>query len=265
MTRLVRSIATWQQLRASHAFDAARLGFVPTLGGLHRGHTSLVARSLAENDVTILSVFLNPAQFDSDADLASYPANFDHDRQIAEELGVDYLFCPQADAIYPEGPDRYRVTESALSRQLCGAHRPGHFDGVLTVVLKLLQLVRPTHAYFGEKDYQQLSLVRGMVDAFFLPVEIVACPTVRDEDGLALSSRNARLSAQDRATASAFPRLLASPGSALDVQRALEAAGFEIDYIEDHGHRRFGAVRLGDVRLIDNLDRRARAPYEEAV
>jgi pantoate--beta-alanine ligase len=155
--------------------------------------------------------------------------------------------------MYPDGY-RFRVTESEFSRELCGAHRPGHFDGVLTVVMKLLNFVAPTRAYFGEKDYQQLTLIREMVSAFFMPYEIVACPTVREADGLAMSSRNVNLSADARARAVAFPAALRSAESASDARARLEREGFEVDYVEDRESRRYGAVRVGGVRLIDNVD-----------
>jgi pantoate--beta-alanine ligase len=148
---------------------------------------------------------------------------------------------------------RYQVTENTLSRELCGVHRPGHFDGVLSVVLKLFQLVKPDRAYFGEKDYQQLELVRGMAGAFFLDLEIVAVATVREADGLAMSSRNARLTPAQRAQAPVFPEILRSSPDAAEAAQRLEAFGFDVDYVEDRPSRRFGAVKLGDVRLIDNV------------
>jgi len=250
--QLLRTVEALRRLHADRGPADATIGFVPTLGGLHRGHQALLERSIAENEVTVLSVFLNPTQFDQRADLDGYPASLTADCALAEELGVDALFCPTTDEIYPSG-FHYRVSEDHRSRQREGACRPGHFEGVLTVVLKLLNLVRPHRAYFGEKDFQQLELVRGMVADFFLDVEIVACPTVRDADGLALSSRNSRLTPDDRERAAVFPVLLRAPRSAEAVAEALEERGFDVDYIEDADGRRFGAVHLGDVRLIDNV------------
>lgn len=249
--QLVRTVKALRRLRAEAPLADRPIGFVPTLGGLHEGHEALVRRSLAENEATVLSVFLNPTQFDRPDDLESYPASFDADRDLAQKLGVDVLFCPTVQEIYPWGY-RYRVTETELSTRLCGAHRPGHFDGVLTIVLKLLHLVRPHRAYFGEKDYQQLELVRGMAEDFFLEVEIVACPTVRDADGLAVSSRNRRLSPQARRRAAEFPALLHSTQQPDEIRRRLEALGFAVEYVEDTPTRRYGAVRLDEVRLIDN-------------
>lgn len=250
MVQVLDRLDDWRRLRA--ALDDSSLGFVPTMGALHHGHASLLERSVAENDHTVLSVFVNPTQFDQAEDLAAYPLTLDHDRRLAEELGVDVVLCPQAEEIYPDGY-AYKVTESSFSQHLCGAHRAGHFDGVLTVVLKLLNLVRPRRAYFGEKDFQQLELVRGMAEAFFLDVEIVPCPTVREPDGLAASSRNQGLTPGQRIRARDFPRLLQSPGPAADVATQLADRGFSVDYVEEHGGRRFGAVRLGQVRLIDNI------------
>lgn len=159
---------------------------------------------------------------------------------------------PQQAELYPDGY-RYRVTEHECSTVLEGAHRPGHFDGVLTIVLKLLQIASAERAYFGEKDWQQLALVRGLVEAFFLPTAIVNCPTVRETDGLALSSRNQRLRPADRARAPGFYDALSSAPTAEAAARRLQAAGFVVDYVEDRGGRRLAAVRVGGVRLIDNV------------
>ncbi|HEU4517307.1 MAG TPA: pantoate--beta-alanine ligase, partial [Steroidobacteraceae bacterium] len=160
------------------ARGAAGTGFVPTLGALHAGHVSLVRRAKAENERAWVSIFVNPAQFDDPGDLARYPRTLDADLSMLEDAGCDLVFLPRPEEIYRD-EYRYRVTENALSLELEGVSRPGHFDGVLTVVLKLLLLVRPERAYFGEKDFQQLRLVEGLVDAFFLDTRIVRCPTVR--------------------------------------------------------------------------------------
>jgi pantoate--beta-alanine ligase len=222
------------------------------MGALHEGHLSLVRRSRSENDRTLVSIFVNPTQFDDQADLARYPRVLDADLAALRTEGADYILLPRADDLYRDG-FRYRVTEHGFSAELEGAHRPGHFDGVLTVVMKLLQIAQPSRAYFGEKDWQQLSLVRGMVDAFFLPVTIVGCPTVRDHDGLALSSRNRTLAPADRQRAPRFHQVLASAPTPGEAARELSASGFEVDYVEERDGRRLGAVRIGGVRLIDNL------------
>ena len=157
----------------------APLGFVPTMGALHQGHLSLVEASRENNALTIVSVFVNPKQFDDTGDFDAYPVDHGSDLKQLEEAGADVVLMPDATQIYKDDY-RFKVTESDFSQRLCGAHRPGHFDGVLTVVMRLLNLVRPDNAYFGEKDYQQLQLIRDMAAAFFMPVNIVACATVRE-------------------------------------------------------------------------------------
>lgn len=251
MTRTFEHLAEWQAERTTWDQPPASIGFVPTMGALHSGHRALLERARAENDRVVLSIFVNPTQFDNSSDLRNYPRTIADDLAQARGL-VDAVLVPTADEIYPD-KFNYRVTESTLSKQWEGAHRPGHFEGVLTVVLKLLLLVRPTRAYFGEKDWQQLKLVEEMARAFFLPVEIVACPTVRDADGLALSSRNRRLSPEARARAAAFPSALRTSPDSKTAAEALRILGFEVDYVEDNGSVRLGAVRLEGVRLIDNV------------
>ncbi|MCX7978143.1 MAG: pantoate--beta-alanine ligase [Bdellovibrionaceae bacterium] len=228
------------------------MGFVPTMGALHQGHASLLKKSRAENAVSVLSIFVNPTQFNDKNDLEKYPRTLDRDLELASQCGVDVVFLPTFEAMYPDNY-RYVVTERELSQMLCGAHRPGHFDGVLSVVMKLLNIVRPTRAYFGEKDYQQLRLIEGMVKAFFMDVEIVPVPTVREEDGLAMSSRNLRLSPELRQKAPLLHKTLRTAESSDKAKQILEANGFKVDYICDLEGRRFAAAFLGDVRLIDNL------------
>ena len=247
---VIADLAQWKSVRSD--LGDQTVGFVPTMGALHDGHVSLIRRSAADNDVTVVSIFVNPTQFNEAADLEAYPQQLAADARLAAEAGADLVLAPEHRAIYSDGY-RYRVTESSLSLHMEGSHRPGHFDGVLTVVLKLLNLVKPHRAYFGEKDYQQYLLIRGMVEALFLPVQIVPCPTVRAPDGLALSSRNARLSAESRAQAAQFPLLMASGGNSRQVGERLAAAGFEVDYVVDSDGRRFGAVVIDGVRLIDNI------------
>ncbi|MCX6951562.1 MAG: pantoate--beta-alanine ligase [Verrucomicrobia bacterium] len=249
--KILTGLDEWRRLRGSPEWAGRPVGFVPTMGALHEGHEALLARARAENERVVLSVFVNPTQFNDPADLAKYPRTLDADAALAAPY-ADAVLAPSPEAFYPDGY-RYRVTENALSTKLEGAHRPGHFDGVLTVVLKLFNVVQPTRAYFGEKDWQQLQLVRGMVEALLLPVEIVPCATVRDTDGLALSSRNRRLSPAARALAEAFPRVLRMAPTPAVAVAALRGKGFEVDYVEDHDGVRLGAVRVGGVRLIDNV------------
>jgi pantoate--beta-alanine ligase len=249
VTTIVRSVSEWRRIQAGLAGD---LGFVPTMGALHEGHLSLIVRAQAENPTTVVSIFLNPTQFNDPTDLARYPRADDRDLHLLEEAGIEYLFLPTRDVIYPDD-FRYRVTETEHSRMLCGTHRPGHFDGVLTVCLRLFNIIRPTRAYFGEKDHQQLQLVDGMVRAFFLDLEIVPCPTVREPDGLALSSRNRLLPADARPLAAEFVRALRGNADPAAVRDQLERLGFDVEYIEDREGRRLGAVVLHGVRLIDNV------------
>jgi pantoate--beta-alanine ligase len=199
----------------------------------------------------VLSIFVNPTQFNDPEDLQRYPRTLEADLALVEGL-VDAVLAPSPDELYPDGY-HYRVTENELSLRWEGAHRPGHFDGVLTVVLKLLNVVQAHRAYFGEKDWQQLQLVRGMVRALFVPTDIIACATARAPDGLALSSRNARLSSAGRAQAADFPKILRKSPTADAAAPLLEAAGFGVDYVVDHENIRLAAVRLEGIRLIDNV------------
>jgi pantoate--beta-alanine ligase len=248
---LYPSISAWQVARSGPEFSGQRVGFVPTMGALHAGHRALLERARGENDRVVLSIFVNPTQFNDPNDLVKYPRTLEADLELAGPFVTDVII-PAAESLYPEGY-RYRVTETTLSRELEGAHRPGHFDGVLTVVLKLLNLVQPHRAYFGEKDWQQLELIRGMAAALFLSCEIVPCATVRAADGLALSSRNARLSPAARAQAARFPATLRTAPNAARAEAELAAAGFGVDYVEDRDGVRLGAVRIEGVRLIDNV------------
>jgi pantoate--beta-alanine ligase len=252
MPRIIQTVAEWRQLRAEHRAAGRTVGFVPTMGALHAGHASLFQAAHQDCAVVLASVFVNPTQFDEKHDFELYPRMLDQDCALMDKAGVDVVFAPSVAEMYPNGT-RYAVTENQFSRELCGAHRPGHFDGVLTVVLKLLQIANAERAYFGEKDFQQLQLIRGLCTAFFLPTEIVPCPTVREADGLAMSSRNARLSPVERALAPTFHRVLASASTATTARAELAAAGFAVDYVEDRENRRYGAVRLGPTRLIDNV------------
>ena len=254
--QIVHTVADYRAAR--RALGVASLGFVPTMGALHAGHESLVAHSVEACDATVVSVYVNPTQFNNPDDLAHYPRMMEKDAELAGGLGADLLFAPDYKEMYPDG-FRYQVDETEFSRQLCGAHRPGHFTGVLTVVMKLLNIVRPTHAFFGEKDYQQLQLIRDMVQAFFLDTEIVGCPTVREPDGLALSSRNLNLDLASRRKAPLIYELISSDRDDETVARELAAAGFRVDYVSSQYGRRFVAARIGEgaheVRLIDNVAR----------
>jgi pantoate--beta-alanine ligase len=224
------------------------VGLVPTMGAFHAGHLSLFRAARAENDLVVASLFVNPAQFAPGEDLDRYPRDEKRDAALAAEEGVDVLFAPAAEEIYPSGFQTWVEVEN-LGSSLEGRHRPGHFRGVATVCLKLFNLVRPARAYFGQKDAQQAAVVRRMVRDLAVPVEIRVCPTVRDEDGLALSSRNAYLSPEERQAALSLPRALkAHDQSLLD--------GLEVDYFEEADFEPrvlAAAVRVGGTRLIDNV------------
>ena len=232
--------------------ERASIGFVPTMGALHRGHVALIERARRESEFVVASIFVNPTQFNNPEDFSKYPQTLEADLEALRQAGCDAVFLPNRAMIYPDDY-RYRLTETALSTQLEGAFRPGHFDGVLTVVLKLFLLVRPRQAYFGEKDWQQLQLARGMVAALFLPLEVVPCATVREADGLAMSSRNVRLSPQARAIAPTIYRALTTSATVEAAQQLLSAAGFTVEYVAELEGRRLAAVLIEGVRLIDNV------------
>ena len=248
--KLFKSTREWMNARAE--LNVNSIGFVPTMGALHAGHRSLIDRCLAENDYSVVSIFLNPTQFDQAGDLADYPTALKTDLQLLGKAGVEAVLVLETADMYRDGYT-YRVIESGFSRQLCGAQRAGHFDGVLTVVMKLLNLVRPSAAYFGEKDFQQLELVRGMVDAFFMDINIVSCPVVREEDGLAMSSRNARLDPHQRELAASLYAEICRSQTCKQALKRLKKQGFDVDYVEDYHGRRFAAASLGNTRLIDNV------------
>jgi pantoate--beta-alanine ligase/3-methyl-2-oxobutanoate hydroxymethyltransferase len=256
----------------------ASIGFVPTMGALHAGHASLLARAKRENDCVIASIFINPLQFDRKEDLEHYPRTFDADLQICRDNRVSIVFAPGAKDLYPAEQLTF-VESPALSRYLCGEHRPGHFQGVETVVLKLFNIVQPERAYFGEKDAQQLAIIRRMVQDLNVPVQIVPVATVREEDGLALSSRNKQLTAEQRAIAPVLARALSKSLAALDagersvdVLKGLAQAEFarypqaRLEYFEFTDPETLlpltrisdraliaGALWLGSTRLIDNV------------
>ena len=237
------------------------LGFVPTMGALHAGHLALVNASQALCSHTVVSIYVNPTQFNNPEDFAQYPLTLREDCRMLEEIGVDFVFAPDYATLYPDGYT-FRVTETVISTILEGAHRPGHFEGMLTVVLKLLNILQADAAFFGEKDFQQLVLVQEMVRALHHPTKIIPCPTVREADGLAMSSRNRRLNPLQRELAAQWAMILADTSlSCEDATKKLQELGFTVDYISDHNQwsRRLGAVQTPPidngpvVRLIDNV------------
>jgi pantoate--beta-alanine ligase len=249
----MRTVRTVAELRAALApLREGTIGLVPTMGALHAGHRSLLAAARAECDTVVASLFVNPAQFDDPDDLRGYPRDEEADAAAAAEEGVDLLFAPPAEELYPPGFQTW-VDVEELARPLEGAARPGHFRAVATICLKLLNVVRPQRAYFGQKDAQQAAVVRRMVRDLDLELDVRVLPTVRDADGLALSSRNALLSPGARERALALPRALATR----DPDRARELlADIDVDYVEvaDFEPRVLAAaVRVDGVRLIDNV------------
>ena len=230
----------------------SEVGLVPTMGAFHEGHLSLFAAAREENDAVVASLFVNPAQFGANEDLARYPRDEERDARVAEEAGVDILFAPDASELYPPGFQTWVEVEE-LGNQLEGAHRPGHFRGVATICLKLFNIVRPDRAYFGQKDAQQVAVVKRMVRDLDHEVQIRVVPTVRDADGLALSSRNAYLSPADRELALSLPRALATKDPA---QARARLNGLDVDYVEVADFEPpvlAAAVRVGKTRLIDNV------------
>jgi pantoate--beta-alanine ligase len=264
--------------------SGAEIGFVPTMGALHEGHLALIRRAVSENGLTVVSIFVNPTQFNEKKDLDAYPRDLARDMELAAGAGVEVVFAPEADEVYPAGHASKVIVESGLTRLLEGYYRPGHFEGVTTVVAKLFGMVQPDRAYFGEKDWQQLKVIERMTRDLNLPVEIVPCPTTREPDGVAMSSRNARLSPEARVQARVIPFLLSTAQDLLDSagpetqtdkgpvlcswlrtllesnQPAAEAEYLavvdpetltDLDEITDRALVTM-AIRIGGVRLIDN-------------
>ena len=251
--KVVRTIAGARE--ALEPRRAGSIGLVPTMGALHEGHMALLQAARGANETVVMSLFVNPAQFAKDGDLARYPRTEEQDLAQAETAGVDVVFAPSGDEMYPPGFQTW-VDVTELGSILEGRFRPGHFRGVATVVLKLFTIVRPTRAYFGQKDAQQVEVVRRMIRDLALEVELCVVPTVRDADGLALSSRNARLSADERDAALALPRALATRDRDAALEYLRSANDIEIDYVEvaDFDPSVLaGAVRVGSTRLIDNV------------
>ena len=275
--QIIREVEPLRRALAALRAGGGRIALVPTMGALHAGHMALVAEARRRADHVAASIFVNPKQFGANEDLSTYPRREASDAQMLEEAGCTLLWAPTTKAMYPEG-FATTVSVAGVSDGLCGASRPGHFDGVATVVAKLFNQVRPDIALFGEKDYQQLAVIRRMARDLDLDLDIVGVPTERDADGLALSSRNFYLSEAERAAAVALPRALVEAAAALvagapvaetltQARERLEAAGFEpVDYVElrdadtlapmlslDRPGRLLAAARIGRTRLIDNV------------
>jgi pantoate--beta-alanine ligase len=236
-------------------FRSGSIGLVPTMGALHDGHLALLRAARAECDTVVMSLFVNPAQFGDGADLASYPRDDEHDLEVARGAGVDLVFAPSVEEMYPPGFQTW-VDVTELGSILEGRFRPGHFRGVATVVLKLFTIVRPARAYFGQKDAQQVEVVRRLIRDLALEVELRVVPVVRDPDGLALSSRNVLLSSDERLRALSLSRALRTRDRETALEELRELDGVEVDYVEEADFdppTLVGAVRVGSTRLIDNV------------
>lgn len=247
--QLLRSIEALREWRGA-VEDS--VGFVPTMGALHAGHRCLMDQAVSENRHCLVSLFVNPTQFNDPADCSTYPKPLEADLAECAAAGVGAVFLPSYEALYPD-QYRYRVVETRDSLVLEGCSRPGHFEGMLTVVLKLLILARAERAYFGEKDWQQLQLVRGLSEAFHLGTRICSVPTVREPDGLAFSSRNSRLSPAARAAAPELHAALRDSPTTFEARERLVRNGFMVEYVEEWSGRRLAAAVLDGVRLIDNI------------
>ena len=277
----MKLVHTIQELRAELDIQrkaGKKIGFVPTMGALHEGHASLVRRAVAENEIVVVSVFVNPTQFNDKNDLLKYPRTLEADCELLEKEGTAYVFAPSVEEIYPE-PDTRQFSYAPLDTVMEGKFRPGHFNGVCQVVSKLFMMVEPDVAYFGEKDFQQLAIIREMVKQMNFPLQIVGCPIVREADGLALSSRNARLSDEQRKQALEISQTLfksqeyAASHTLAETQKFVEesiaaAEGLELEYFEivdgmtlqkiaswEDTDYVVGCITVfcGEVRLIDNI------------
>lgn len=283
--KVINSPLEAQEILHGFTRQSKSIGFVPTMGALHKGHLSLVDYSLKENDVTVVSIFVNPLQFGPNEDLSSYPRDIEKDIALLQNKNVDVLYFPQVSDMYGEGPNTIVSAPESLQRKLCGLSRPGHFDGVTAVVAKLFNIVRPNSAYFGMKDYQQLLIIKKMVQDLNFPVSIVACPILREEDGLAMSSRNVYLTTLQRSQVPAIYSALNKIAVGFDfkiknikedfideVESSIDGA--KVDYIELYDSDSLSkvstetksvlaaaAVFIGKVRLIDNIV----FPLKEAV
>ncbi|MGB9791792.1 MAG: pantoate--beta-alanine ligase [Thermacetogeniaceae bacterium] len=277
---VIKRVKEMQEICLQKRREGKSIGFVPTMGYLHEGHLSLVRAARAENDLVVMSIFVNPLQFGPREDFATYPRDLERDCRLAEGAGVDYVFAPDTEEMYPEGYNTYVEVLGEVTEKMCAKSRPGHFRGVTTVVLKLFNIIQPDRAYFGQKDAQQAVVIKKMVADLNIPLEIVTCPVVREPDGLAMSSRNTYLSPEERQQALALYRSLEHGRRLIEkgerdpqkvrqeIIKFLEnSPGIRVDYVEVckaddlselkeiRGHVLLAAaVYVGRTRLIDNID-----------
>ena len=277
--KVIRRIEEIVEITRKIKADGYSLGMVPTMGCLHEGHKSLIKKAVDNNDKVVVSVFVNPTQFGPDEDYESYPRTLEADAKLCEEIGADYIFHPEPEEMYPEGYSTFVVPSEKMTNILCGITRPGHFRGVCTVLTKLFNIIRPDRAYFGEKDIQQLAIVKRMVTDFNFGIDIIACPIVREDDGLAKSSRNTYLNAEERQAATVLRRSILEGKKLIDsgvlikedvlktIKSVIESEKLaRIDYVEIIDFDTFDqvdlikdntliamAVYIGKTRLIDSM------------
>lgn len=274
--KVVKEISLIKEILNQARYDGKTIGFVPTMGFLHEGHLSLMEEARKENDILVVSIFVNPTQFGENEDLDIYPRDFEKDKKLSEKVGVDYIFFPEVEEIYPNGFNTYVNVEN-ITNKLCGKSRPGHFRGVTTVVNKLFNIVKPHNAYFGQKDAQQLMVIKKMVRDLSMDINIKPCPIIREKDGLAMSSRNINLTKEDRLKSLGISKglfqviekksELKTSQDIIDIiRKSLKVHDIEsIDYIEVLSLNELEeiktlkgevlvaiAVKVGKVRLIDN-------------
>ena len=278
-TKLITSIDEMKEIVKDLKVEGLSIGFVPTMGYLHEGHISLMECSKKDNDITVVSVFVNPIQFGKNEDYYKYPRDIDRDLEICSKVGVNYLFNPSQREMYPEGYSTYVVVEG-ITEVLCGAYREGHFKGVATVVNKLFNIVKPDRAYFGKKDYQQLKVIQRMVKDLNMDVEVIGCPLIREKDGLALSSRNKYLSPEERKSALSISKALfeakkrfeegetnsevlkklirdiisSYPNTKIQYVEIVDGETLKFKEKAEKGDVIAIAVYVGDTRLIDNIE-----------
>lgn len=276
--QVINTVEALQQILQKYLNSSKKIGFVPTMGALHEGHISLIKRALEENDIVISSIFVNPTQFNNPSDLERYPRMPIQDIQRLENSGCDIAFLPEVETIYPKEFSPPQVDLGTLDKVMEGKHRPGHFQGVVTVVYRFFDIVKPTNAYFGRKDFQQVAIIKAMKNALNLPVNVIECPTLRDEKGLALSSRNLLLSQEDIQTAYhiyetlSYGKSLVNTNSPTETKQLMidffSTSDMELEYIEIvdpttltnlttewvEGATACIVAYCGSVRLIDNLE-----------
>lgn len=251
---IVNSISLLKQILSMETSSGKKIGFVPTMGYLHDGHLSLVKKAKNENDVVVTSIFVNPTQFGPNEDLDRYPRDFERDKALLESVNCDIVFSPSAEDMYPKTFST-KVTVSGITDKMCGKSRPGHFDGVATVVLKLFNIVSPDNAYFGMKDYQQLLVIKKMINDINLDIKVHGCPIVREKDGLAMSSRNVYLSEKERFSALSLNRSFEIVQKMLDegVRNSDEILSRVRDFIDKHDFVKIDYVVLSDTETLEPI------------